>query len=256
MKRFLKYITIIGCILILVGIGVATAAFSLGANPLRMFDDWEERFDGAPYETFEMEFDEVNRLEINIKGGTVSMTADEEAEKLTVVTDNGKSEHITLHNLERYKKLELLAKKDEEYLIQIPAEWRLSELDVDCAGGQFEGNEIRTDDAELSVSGGEIQIQQVGGKETSMDCAGGDIEWTGTGELSREIDVDCAGGDITITLDEGVVPDRVGYEFDYAGGTIEFFGVDYDGMGAQKRRTPEGMPQLDLDVAGGTIRIQ
>ena len=45
MKKFIKYAAIIGCILILVGAGIATASFSLGGNPFHAVDDIEERFE-------------------------------------------------------------------------------------------------------------------------------------------------------------------------------------------------------------------
>ena len=289
MKKFLKFVTIIGCVLILVGTGVATASFSLGANPIHVFEDWEERFDQyfdddryehhtvaieetiTPHlaetvieesfdvsdeDSFEMGFDEVTDLEITIKGGTVTMIPDEEADHLSVITTNGREERISYHNFDRYKKLEVTAKEGEDYLIRIPLEWRLSELEVNCAGGQFEGNEVRTNEAELTVSGGELQIHQVGGKETSLDCDGGDLTWSGSGELSRDIEVDCAGGDVSLTFDTGVDPEKVGYEIDYAGGTINLFGNIYEGMGAQERRGSNGMPYLELDVAGGTIFVR
>jgi len=299
MKKFLKFVTIIGCVLILVGTGVATASFSLGANPMHVFEDWEERFDQyfeddryehhtvaieetiTPHlaetiveesfdalreeavasiengeESFALDFDEVNDLEITIKGGTVTMIPDEEAGYLSVITTNGRKERISYYSFDRYKKLEVTAKEGEDYLIRIPFEWRLSELEVDCAGGEFDGSEVRTSEAELTVSGGEIQIHQIGGKETSLDCAGGDLTWSGSGELSRKIEVDCAGGDVSLTLDSGVDPEKVGYEIDYAGGTIDLFGSIYDGMGAQEGRGSNGMPHLELDVAGGTIIVR
>jgi len=292
MKKFLKYVTIIGCILVLVGTGVATAAFSLGANPIHVFDDWEDRFDHyfdddpfisptqviegtiVPHlnetvipgpeeslavpstESFELVYEEVTDLEIRIKGGEVVLEPQADATHLAVLTTSGKAEHVTFNNLDRYKKLDILAEKNEEYLIRIPADWVLSELEVHCAGGDFEGYEVHTRDAELTVSGGTIMIHQVGGKETSMDCAGGEIEWSGSGELSRDIDVECAGGEVLLTLDEGVDPDKVGYEFDYAGGEIEFFGVNYNGLGSLERRAADGMPHLELDAAGGVIVVQ
>ena len=184
------------------------------------------------------------------------MLPDEEANHLSVITTNGREDRILYHNFDRYKKLEVTAKEGEDYLIRIPLEWRLSELEVNCAGGQFEGNEVRTNEAELTVSGGELQIHQVGGKETSLDCDGGDLTWSGSGELSRDIDVDCAGGDVSLTMDTGVDPEKVGYEIDYAGGTINLFGNIYEGMGAQERRGSNGMPYLELDVAGGTIVVR
>lgn len=46
MNKFVKYSAIAACILVLGGTGIATAAFALGADPVRIWDFVEERFDG------------------------------------------------------------------------------------------------------------------------------------------------------------------------------------------------------------------
>ena len=319
MKKFITFVSILGCVLILAGAGVATVAFSMGGNPFRAIEDvgvrlykysedMEHEFDQLGHhaeqvaidmahdilddmhlnpnlaqtiavqeeslsnrdfseeetviaaengqETFECGYDEVTDLEIQIQGGDVTLVSDDEIGDLIVICDAGNPNNITFKNMNSYKKLELTVKKNEEYLVRVPSDWELSELEVECEGGTFEGENIRSKDAEFYVGGGKVEIHQIGGKDTAIECAGGSVEWTGEGESSRNLDVECAGGKVTLTLDHGVDASKVGYDMEYAAGKIELFGETYEGIGEQRRNASAGMPFLDMEVAGGTIVVK
>ncbi len=290
MGKFIKYVTIIGCILILVGAGMTTAAFSLGGNPFRAVEEVGVRFyehgrelddtfqelgehiaantasgdlvrptasvvdEDSNY--FEEQYPEVTHLKIEIKGGEVEVVSDPENNQLMIFCENGDPENLAFKNMDRYKKLELAVETDEEYLIHVPAEWRLDELEIECKGGVFRGENIRVNDMEIAVGGGEVDIYQIGGESTSIECAGGVVNWTGEGELSRKIDVECAGGKVILSLDPGVEPEKVGFDIEYAAGAIDFYGEEFSGVGAQRRNAKDGMPHLELDVAGGMVVVE
>lgn len=216
----------------------------------------EIALNGERYE-FVQEYDEVTDLEIQIRGGNITVQSDDTIDQVIVKGISGDPAHMTYSLLEKYQKLEINAAKDEEYVILIPEGWKLSDFEVECVGGNFEGENIRTNEADFTVTGGSVTAHQIGGKKTSLECTGGSITWSGEGELSRNIDVECTGGEVTLALDNaGVDTEKVGYDIEYRGGALELFGVTYTGSGAQKRNAIDGMPHLELEITGGRIYVE
>lgn len=286
MKKFIKYAAIIGCILILVGAGIATASFSLGGNPFRAVDDIEERFENysetkveygpaagyyettvaataeAEHETViaqdttELVMDKLTDVEISIENGEVIVHTESDREQALLISENGNLNHVDYRNMEQFQKLEIHAKKGEQYVLILPETWKLSDFDVECAGGTFDGDGVRANEVEISVRGGNAGMVQRNGGNVSLECTGGAIQWTADGYLPTQVDAECTGGDINLYIADEVDSEKVGYEIEYAGGSIDFFGRSYDGTGADRRNATGGMPYFDLEIAGGSITVQ
>lgn len=79
MKKFIKIGAIVGCLLILAGVGIATAAFAVGANPIRIGRFVEEQLD-----RFEDEYDRGYRTSHGVtaymEAAEVTAPAPEEAQ--------------------------------------------------------------------------------------------------------------------------------------------------------------------------------
>lgn len=284
MKKFVKYAAIIGCILILVGAGIATVSFSLGGDPFHAAEDIEERFEDytdrfgeryveygptAEYEDVTIEasetytedvtelvMDKLSDVEICIEDGEVTAYTEPGLEDALLVCESGCWDHVSYKNMEKYQKLEILAKNGEQYVLILPETWNLSEFDVECTGGQFDGNGIRANEAEFSVRGGNIGVVQRNGDDIKLECTRGYIEWSADGYLPAQVDAECAGGDINMYIDAEIDSEKVGYEIEYAGGSIDFFGTSFDGLDENYRNAKEGMPHFDLEIVGGSITVQ
>lgn len=284
MKKFVKYAAIIGCILILVGAGIATASFSLGGDPFHAVKDIEERFEdytdrfgeryveyetAADYteavieapETYAEDFTELvmeklSDVEIHIEDGEVIVYTESEREDALIVCENGSWDHVSYKKMEKFQKLEILAKSGEQYVLILPETWKLSDFNVECVGGNFDGDGIRANETEFSVWGGYIGAVQRNGDDVTLECTKGTIEWIADGYLPVQVDAECTGGDINMNIAAEIDPEKAGYEIEYAGGFIDFFGTPFDGVGAEKRNAKDGMPYFDLEITDGSITVQ
>lgn len=285
MNKFVKYGTIAACVLVLGGAGIATAAFALGADPVRIWDFAEDKFDGPDnYEeyrvmetavemtiassevidaansegAFENAYPEVTDLDIRIEDGSVTVYQDSEASDLLVTSDNGTQEHLRYNNMQRYKKLELFAAAGEDYRIAIPTDWNLEELEVEMSKGSFNGSEIRAQNAEFFTAGGEIKVVQQGGKKTSLESSGGIINWAGEGETSRFLDIESTnGGEIVVNLDDGVEIDQIGYDMECENAVINFYGEIKESIRNEHRDAKNGMTHLEIEAErDGSVIIQ
>lgn len=294
MKKFIKYGTIAGCVLILCGAGIGTAAFALGADPVRIWDFFGDKFEGSdryekswdsatlnettvaweriespvneaegttrPYRDAVMEsvYGEVTDLDVQVSDGIVEFYQDSELVNLIVTSDNGTKDNLRYSVLEHRAKLEIFVFDGEEYRIGIPADWELEDIEVETLGGTFYGDGVRAKNAEYSTLSGAITVRQFGGKKTSLESKGGIIEWDSEGEVPGHLDIESTdSGMVYVGFGQEIAVERIGYDMEYNDGAITFYEEFRDGVGEEHRKAQDGMPLLEMEAErGGTIIVR
>lgn len=241
MNKLSKIGLFISIVLILLGIGISTAAFAMGASPSRITEHFNARFHWGddrlmdlgldPGEMRDLEAVEeavrewgafpaeqgviygdkdwqasyplVTRLEIRQRGGEVRVNVTESEDFLTVRSENGSLKHVSYHDNGNAQKLVIDARDGENYEIYVPVEWYFEKLDVEVRGGIFSGAQINAKEADVTVREGTAQVVQSYGEELELYCRKGMIEWTAGERAAAGIEAECEGGEITIVLADG-----------------------------------------------------
>lgn len=190
MKKWVKIVLVAGFVLILAGSGVTAAAFAMGADPVRIGNYFERRFDLLDYYeeirpednwvTFEgyerqihetvvvdrnwieesieesveaaaertVEFDDtgmeligsykqVNRLEIDNRGGDVEVLASDTDTELIVLAYRKNDDSVTYRVSERDKELDIDVRANEVFRIIVPNDWIFDAIEVETTGGSM-----------------------------------------------------------------------------------------------------------------------
>lgn len=295
MKRLMKILVIAGIVLTLAGTGITAASFAQGADPIRIGRYFENRLEGHhaefvavtttnktqasessvaendltpemsagsedwKYENGWSEDEEIAKIEILINGGTVRFER-EEGCQFEILWDSGVSEHIWYDMGDQYRKVMLQALEGEEYVIQMPAEWNLKEIEVEANSGFFSGDLLSAEEIEVYAGNtAEIWFSQTGGRRISLECSGtGMIDWTAADEIPENLEAECAGdgGNIFLTMPPSFNPEEAGYGMEWDNGTINLQERTLSGKGNETKAVGPGKPYLELEAErGGTITI-
>lgn len=309
MNKFVKYGTIFGFILVLIGTGISTAAFAMGANIYKIgrfvderidsgydevyghyedYDSYETYADGAYQGTqvyidagsangpfagdafgadpgdgsmengsgvtalFENgwhgEFTEVTELELMQNSGQVEFITAAGIENLIIDCDSGDISKTTFEEYKFTKKLTVRADEGDHFIITIPEEWYLDEMELKVRNGELNAENLRASELEVKVSGGTARVGQTLGNSLDLECSGGVLEWTGNGEPVPIIDAESSrGGKITV-----YVPNMEGmyrYKLECQNGTINLPSLDVAVEGVQEKK-------ISVEGATGTMDIE
>ena len=266
MSKLSKIGLFISIFLILLGIGISTAAFAMGASPSRITEYFYNRFhwdddgrllgldqgeledwaavekavrnweafpaeQGVIYgeEDWQASYPFVTKLEIRQRGGEVWINVTKNEDFLTVRSENGSLKHISYHDNGSSQKLVIDAHDGENYEIYVPVEWYFEKLDVEVRGGIFSGAQINAREADVTVREGAAQVVQSYGEELELYCLRGTIEWTAAGSAAKNIEAESEGGNITITLADGTRTSAYTCELECENGVINLPQITLEG---------------------------
>lgn len=194
------------------------------------------------------EFPEVTELELVQNSGQVELAAAAGIENLMIDCNNGDISKTSYEEYQFTKKLTVRADEGDHFVITIPEEWYLEEMELKVRNGELNAEGIRTGEMELKVSGGTASVGQMMGNSLDLECSGGVLEWTGKGEPIPIIDAESSrGGKITV-----YVPNMEGmyrYKLECQNGTINLPGLDLVVEGVQEKK-------ISVEGATGTMDIE
>ena len=285
MKKFVKYGTITGGILLIVGIGLATAAFVLGANPVRIVRFIEERFDYGNYDDwaaysdsgsgewseplFETELTEyedptgngfeagyvaVTEFNLSQSGGMVEILPGGAEDEFRVISEGGKIENMHYTGTEHWQRLSLDAREGESYTVYIPESWIMEKLEAEVTGGSFHAEGLQAMKAELHAMGGEISVEQLYGNEVELNCENGILTWSSLTSGLNQVDAECVSGQMDILIPQDLEDGGIRYDLEWDQGTISLPSEIFEGTGERLIDGDEGMTVFTLD-AGPNGRI-
>lgn len=210
-------------------------------------------FDGG----WHAEFVEVTSLDIEQSSGTVEVLYSEGLEYLTVDCDRGSIENTSYMDDGSKKKLSVRVIENAHYIIHIPSEWTLEELEADVVNGRFEGENLQAMELELHVTGGSAEVFQAAGGTVDLECENGELNWTGTGEVIPMIDAESDNsGTINIAFSGNGEGEFYSYKLETHNGTISLPDLILEGDSNKKIPNSSGEGIIDLEAKNnGTIVV-
>lgn len=283
MKKFVKYGTIAGCVMILTGMGISTASFAMGADLRRIGNFIENRFVGAgeekyrelreraeetvrearitpefsdQTESFSEEYSTVTELKILQFGGSGEIHTMPDIDTLTVKSSRDLSNKLIFKDTERKKELIVRADDDMEYEIIIPDTWELGCFDAEVTDGNLNGSGLRALVMELDASQGDISVSQETGASVEITCNNGTISWTCKDPMVPNVEADCLSGEIYLTVPEHMDLSLCGYDIECKNGTVIFPDFAVEGWGEKRSVAEKGMPFFELETENGQITVE
>lgn len=194
------------------------------------------------------EFTEVTELELFQNGGQVELVTASGIENLMIDCDSGDISKTSYEEYKLTKKLTVRADEGDHFIITIPEEWYLEEMELKVRNGKLNAEDIHAGELEVKVSGGTASVTQATGNTLDLECSGGVLEWNGNGEPIMIIDAESSqGGEIVIH-----VPDMVEsyqYKLECENGIIRLPDLDIMIEGTQEKKIP-------VQGATGTMDIE
>lgn len=194
------------------------------------------------------EFTEVTELELLQNSGQVEFVTSSGIENLMVDCDSGDISKTSFEEYEFTKKLTVRADEGDHFIITIPEEWYLEEMELKVRNGKLNAEDLRAGELEVKVSGGTARVTQSTGNTLDLECSGGVLEWNGNKEPVMIIDAESSrGGEIVIH-----VPDMVEsyqYKLECENGIIRLPDLDLVIEGIQEKKIP-------VQGATGTMDIE
>lgn len=283
MNKLIKFGTISGGLLLLGGVVLTTASFVLGANPVRIAEFLENRFDYDWYignahirvgdgsgisvqngewknemETggFEAGYPAVTELSISQSGGSVELFVSDEEDGVTVQSSGGKIENLRYTGTEHWQKLHLRVLDGEDYTVSIPSSWILEKVEAEVTGGSLSANGLSAVETELHAMGGEVIVAQDYANELELDCENGYLSWSVMDSEPVQVHAECVSGLIEVMIPESLKENGIRYDLEWEQGSITLPEEFLEGTGEKISGDGNGASGFYLESGpGGDISV-
>ena len=275
MNKLIKFGTISGGLLLLGGVVLTTASFVLGANPVRIAEFLENRFDYDWYignahirvgdgewknemDTggFEAGYPAVTELSISQSGGSVELSVSDEEDGVTVQSSGGKIENLRYTGTEHWQKLHLRVLDGEDYTVSIPSSWILEKVEAEVTGGSLSANGLSAVETELHAMGGEVIVAQDYANELELDCENGYLSWSVMDSEPVQVHAECVSGLIEVMIPESLKENGIRYDLEWEQGSITLPEEFLEGTGEKISGDGNGASGFYLESGpGGDISV-
>ena len=283
MNKLIKFGTISGGLLLLGGVVLTTASFVLGANPVRIAEFLENRFDYDWYignahirvgdgsgisvqngewknemETggFEAGYPAVTELSISQSGGSVELFVSDEEDGVTVQSSGGKIENLRYTGTEHWQKLHLRVLDGEDYTVSIPSSWILEKVEAEVTGGSLSANGLSAVETELHAMGGEVIVAQDYANELELDWVNGYLSWSVMDSEPVQVHAECVSGLIEVMIPESLKENGIRYDLEWEQGSITLPEEFLEGTGEKISGDGNGASGFYLESGpGGDISV-
>ena len=283
MNKLIKFGTISGGLLLLGGVVLTTASFVLGANPVRIAEFLENRFDYDWYignahirvgdgsgisvqngewknemETggFEAGYPAVTELSISQSGGSVELSVSDEEDGVTVQSSGGKIENLRYTGTEHWQELHLRVLDGGDYTVSIPSSWILEKVEAEVTGGSLSANGLSAVETELHAMGGEVIVAQDYANELELDCENGYLSWSVMDSEPVQVHAECVSGLIEVMIPESLKENGIRYDLEWEQGSITLPEEFLEGTGEKISGDGNGASGFYLESGpGGDISV-
>lgn len=263
MKRGWKLFWIVCGVALAVGFACCAAAIGLGVTLEAIHNRFPDGIgfmdsDGRSAKDIQESFAGITEIDAELFAGDVSVLATDESE-IRVETSN-LSRRLGFQCYAEGNELKLETNKRLFHVnnagrgkirIYIPRGMRLKEASFDMGAGALGIEELCADDFSVNVGAGEVKITDFQAYECALECGAGKI--SAKGLVESDVDISCGVGQIEFTA-YGYETD-FDYDIDCAVGEVVCGGMDYSGIGGNRKIDNRAGREMDISTGVGSVIV-